>query len=138
MSPEVEICAGGAVIKGGKLVILKRKNGVWLMPKGHVDPGETIAEAAGREVKEETGLEVKIGPELGITEYSHSEDGRLHRKKVYWFYMEAAGGELKPEDGIFTEAALISEDQIETLSFPHDRELAKEAFARYKKRRFSI
>ena len=46
MEPTMEICAGGVVIKDGKVVAIKRKNGVWLMPKGHVDPGETLEEAA--------------------------------------------------------------------------------------------
>lgn len=125
---ETEICAGGLVIKDGKLVVLKRHNGVWLMPKGHLESGETLEEAALREAYEETGLLVKLGPKLGETAYSHSEDGRLHQKIVHWFYMEALSGELKPEKPLFTEVALIGRDQVSRLSFSHDQELAEKAF----------
>lgn len=134
MEYETEICAGGLVIKDGKLVVLKRHNGIWLMPKGHLEPGETLEEAALREAHEETGLLVKLGPKLGETAYSHSEDGRLHQKIVHWFYMEAISGDLKPEKPLFTEVALISREQVGRLSFFHDQKLAEKAFIFYEGR----
>ena len=124
---DIEICAGGVVIKDHKVVSLRRKNGVWLMPKGHVDPGETLEEAAVREVWEETGLEARIGAPLGETEYGFSEDGVWHQKKVFWFYMEAIGGELRPEAEMFTETRLLSLGELTTLTFPADRQLAAKA-----------
>ncbi len=132
--PEVEVCAGGVVIKDGKIVVLRRKNGVWLMPKGHVDPGETLEEAACREVWEETGLRARVGALLGENEYRFTEDGILHRKKVYWFYMEASGGQLRPEEEMFSEVKLLSEEELETLTFINDRKLAQKAFSLFKKR----
>lgn len=119
-------------MKNGKLVILRRKNNVWLMPKGHVEPGETLEEAASREVLEETGLQVRIGPPLGKTEYSYKENDTFHRKKVYWFYMEAIGGEIRPEEEMFTEVKLLLEDELDTLTFPGDQRLAEKAFSMYK------
>mgnify|MGYP001452875798 CR=1 FL=1 len=133
MESAMEICAGGVVIKDQKIVAIKRKNGVWLMPKGHVDPGETLEEAAVREVKEETGLVAEAGVKLGETEYTHQEDGRLHHKRVHWFYMEAASGELAPEAGMFTDIKLLDEQEIDLLSFEHDRKLAKIALTLMKK-----
>ena len=132
--PEVEVCAGGVVIKEEKIVVLRRKNGVWLMPKGHVDPGETLEEAACREVWEETGLRARIGQLLGESGYSFTEDGILHRKKVYWFYMEAIGGQLRPEEEMFSEVRLLSEEELEILTFINDRKLAQKAFSLFKKR----
>lgn len=131
VQPEVEICAGGVVIKDGKVVSLRRKNGVWLMPKGHVDPGESLEEAALREVREETGLVARIGAPLGETAYSFTEAGVLHRKKVYWFYMEAIGGQLEPEVEMFTAVRLLAADELDTLTFPADRQLAAKAFTLY-------
>ncbi|NLZ44865.1 MAG: NUDIX hydrolase [Clostridia bacterium] len=122
-----EICAGGVVCYQGKIVALRRKNGVWLMPKGHVDPGETLEEAARREVKEETGLSVCLGPKLGETAYSFVEGGKRHKKRVHWFYMEARGGELQPEEEMFTAVRLLNGDELDVLSFPADREIAERA-----------
>lgn len=122
-----EICAGGVVFFQGKIVILQRKNGVWLMPKGHVDPGETLEEAACREVTEETGLTARIGPKLGETAYSYFEAGKRHNKRVHWFYMEAHSGKPRPEEDIFTSVRLLAGEELHVLSFPGDREIAERA-----------
>jgi 8-oxo-dGTP pyrophosphatase MutT (NUDIX family) len=124
---DIEICAGGVVIKDHKVVSLRRKNGVWLMPKGHVEPGETLEEAAVREVWEETGLKARVIAPLGETEYGFFEDGTWHQKRVVWFHIEALGGELRPETEIFTEIKLLSLEELATLTFPADRQLAAEA-----------
>jgi 8-oxo-dGTP diphosphatase len=54
----------------GKVLLIRRGHspyeGMWCFPGGIVDPGETVAEAAIREVREETGLEVKLDRVLGI------------------------------------------------------------------------
>lgn len=57
----------------------------WVVPKGHVDPGETPAEAAVREVREEAGVEGRLGPSLGTQEI------RVHGKKarVAWWLLRA-------------------------------------------------
>ena len=88
--PEEEICAGGFVLRDGKVLALRRWNGAWLPPKGHVDFGESLEEAARREVYEEAGLVAAVGPKLGESAYTHSEDGRLHRKRVHWFQIGRA------------------------------------------------
>jgi len=56
-----DFVAGAFVVRDGKVLFLKhRKYGIWLQPGGHVEEKETPDEAAIREVKEETGLEVEI------------------------------------------------------------------------------
>ncbi|NLM38164.1 MAG: NUDIX hydrolase [Firmicutes bacterium] len=128
--PEKIICAGGVVFKDDKIVSLRRKNGVWLLPKGHVEPGETLEETAVREVREETGLVARVEAPLGETEYRYKEAGTLFRKKVFWFSMEAYGGKLQPEEEMFTEIRLLAFDELGLLSFAADRELAAKAFLR--------
>jgi 8-oxo-dGTP pyrophosphatase MutT (NUDIX family) len=124
-----EICAGGIVLRQGKFLALQRHNGVWLLPKGHVDPGETLEETALREVREETGLVAKLGPKLGQTAYSHMEDGKVHNKRVHWYLMRSDSGEIKREEDIFTDIRWFDRMEIDRLTFNHDRELVNKAFA---------
>jgi ADP-ribose pyrophosphatase YjhB (NUDIX family) len=64
----------GAVIKdqSGRLLLIKRRNdpgaGLWSLPGGRIEPGETDQQAVVREVREETGLVVTCGPLLGAVE----------------------------------------------------------------------
>lgn len=56
-----DFVAGAFVVKEGKVLFLNHKKyGIWLQPGGHIEEGETPDEAAVRETKEETGLEVEV------------------------------------------------------------------------------
>ncbi|WP_165907753.1 NUDIX hydrolase [Hydrogenispora ethanolica] len=116
------------VFVGDRLLILRRKNGVWLFPKGHIDPGETAAQAAVREVKEESGLTARILEKLAETAYNFTEDGREHYKTVEWFVMEALTEEIVPEADLFTAGQTITQTELDRLTFANDRELAVKAF----------
>ncbi len=60
--------ASAVIVDHGAIVLVQRGHepmrGLWSVPGGRVEPGETFAEAAAREAYEETGLEVRIGEEL--------------------------------------------------------------------------
>ena len=63
-------CVGGVVRDGaGRLLLIRRgrepSRGLWSLPGGRVEPGETLEQAVVREVREETGLEVRVGPPVG-------------------------------------------------------------------------
>lgn len=66
----MKVLAVGVVIRdgSGRILMIRRRNapgvGTWSVPGGRVEPGETLNEAAAREVLEETGLTVSIGREL--------------------------------------------------------------------------
>lgn len=128
-----DYCAGGLVFFDEKLVILKRFNGVWLFPKGHIDPGETAEMAAIREVKEECGLMAVIIAELGETSYNFWENNEEHHKIVRWYLMEAVSGRIVHEEGFFMDFKLIDENEIEWLSFKDDQKLSLKGFQVYRK-----
>jgi 8-oxo-dGTP pyrophosphatase MutT (NUDIX family) len=89
------IKAGGGLVQneqGEYLLILRRQK--WDLPKGKLDPGETLEQCAVREVKEETGLHiVKLQSPLLITYHTYDENGRHILKETHWYRMTAASGQ---------------------------------------------
>lgn len=86
--------AGGLVAdEQGRLLAIHRL-GKWDLPKGKVDPGEAIPEAAMREVREECGLRTLelLGP-MGVTWHTYVHKGRPHLKRTDWFHMRASASE---------------------------------------------
>ena len=86
------IAAGGLVTNENKelLMIFRRKK--WDLPKGKLDDGETIADCAVREVKEETGItDLKQGPFIGTTlhEYADNHIKKNVIKETHWYKMYA-------------------------------------------------
>lgn len=82
--------AGGCVTdEQGRLLAILRL-GVWDLPKGKVDKGEGIEEAAVREVKEECGLD-RVEPvrHLCDTWHTYERKGEQHLKRTQWFLMRA-------------------------------------------------
>lgn len=97
--------AGGGVVhndKGECLYIFR--NGVWDLPKGKMEKGETMEETALREVQEETGLvNLKLISKLTETYHTYlNRKGKRCIKHSYWYFMETTDKELVPqaEEGI--------------------------------------
>ena len=87
--------AGGAVVdEAGRLLAIRRL-GKWDLPKGKVDKGEGIEEAALREVREECGLqELRIIEALPVTWHTYERKGRQHLKRTDWFLMQGTADEV--------------------------------------------
>jgi len=66
------LAVGGVAVRHGSLLLVRRATdpqaGRWTVPGGHVEPGEDLAGAVERELREETGLEVRCGALLGYAE----------------------------------------------------------------------
>jgi len=101
--PEAPIVGIGAVIvKDNKVLLIKRAGepgrGLWSIPGGLVELGEKIKDAVRREVKEETGLEVKVNEIADVTEIiTRDEEGKVkYHFVIVDFFAEPLKGELKP------------------------------------------
>ncbi len=83
-----------AIMRDGQILLTKREDfEVWCLPGGHVDPGESIAQAAIREAREETGLEVRLTRLVGVYSVLNAPSGEMH---VVSFVAEPVGGALQP------------------------------------------
>jgi ADP-ribose pyrophosphatase YjhB (NUDIX family) len=89
---------GVAIVRDGKILLIKRRNepgkGLWAVPGGKVEYGETLRDAAAREVKEETGLDIAVGPLIWSGE-SISAHGHL---VLIDFLGSVLGGQLAASD----------------------------------------
>ena len=121
------LSAGGVVFNKGKVVLLRKKAG-WVLPKGTVEKGETIEEAALREVREETGLHnISIITEIGHIRYQFLSRGRPMKKTVYFFLMETTDEELVPGEE-FKEARWFSLENAEhIMAFENQRGILRRA-----------
>ena len=100
MSGSVIPCVGAVVTDGqGRLLMIKRGHepgaGLWSIPGGRIEPGETDAEALVREMLEETGLVVEVGPLIGRVQRP-GLDGAVIDIRDY--AATVTGGTLRPGD----------------------------------------
>ena len=129
---ETEILAAGGVVidtESGKprvLLVHRPRYDDWSFPKGKADKGETVEEAALREVREETGLECRIIRNLAILRYAYRtrSKGRLKPKVVHYFLMERVGGDIQPPVEEVDRAEWFEFDVAAgQLSYEQDRKL---------------
>lgn len=123
--------AAGAVVtrKGGEVLLVHRpKYDDWSFPKGKLDPGEHVVTAAVREVAEETGLDVRLGPALSSQRYRMS-NGRF--KTVEYWTARVIGsddvGRYQPNDEIDAVQWVPWDAATNRLTYPHDRDTLAEA-----------
>ena len=125
------LAAGGLVIDYGTrkprvLLVHRPRYDDWSFPKGKLEAGETVEEAALREVKEETGLECRIIRELAVTRYNYRTRNKrqLKPKAVHYFLMERLRGDIQGPGEEVDRAEWLEFDQAaRKLSYAQDREL---------------
>lgn len=101
LPPQSVVAGGGYVVhleEGVVELLLIFRRGVWDLPKGKQDAGETIEACALREVREEIGIETlrSLG-ELGTTLHGYAEDGKYMVKTTHWYLMQTPERDFTPE-----------------------------------------
>lgn len=125
-----ERSAGGLVLKrrdGGfeGLIIGRASPRIWSLPKGHVEPSESIESAAVREVHEETSIEADIIEKLSDIRYWFYSDKIKHSKVVHFFLMRYVRGMPSPQEGEVDEVAWVPLDELlSVLTHLNERRLA--------------
>jgi 8-oxo-dGTP diphosphatase len=121
-----KVAVGVVLERDGQILLTRRGNeprvGYWSFPSGFVDAGEMLEEAAAREVREETGLDVAVGRLIGV--YSARGD-----RTVFVAYAgRIEGGELKAGRECM-EVAFFPPDALPELAFPHDADVLRAYFS---------
>ncbi|MDP9298994.1 MAG: NUDIX hydrolase [Actinomycetota bacterium] len=121
-----EVSAGGVVYRrdGQSIEVVlasrrtRRGDLAWGLAKGGIEEGESLEDAAIREVREETGIEAVVEASLGDTRYFYVWEEIRIRKTVHFFLMRATGGDPAERD-----------DEMEEIRwFPIERALKRAAY----------
>ena len=113
-----EVSSGGVVIFGNTILLLKKFNGDWVLPKGRVEKGEEIKDAALREVLEESGVKGEIIKYIGMANYKYKnlKENEMVYKTVHWYLMKTNSMDCIPQkkEG-FVEAMFVHIDKATDL-----------------------
>jgi len=131
-----ETSAGGLVLdrlagsaRGALIGRLDRRGRLlWSLPKGHVEPGETEAQTAVREVAEETGIHGRVIGKLGTIDFWFVAEGRRVHKTVHHYLLLVTdpvhGLELSDADVEVSEVAWVPLDELPSrLAYADERRL---------------
>jgi 8-oxo-dGTP pyrophosphatase MutT (NUDIX family) len=135
-----EFSAGGVVVRqmrGREFVAVVRvRDEILALPKGHPDGDETSAQAAQREVREETGLEADLVERLGDVKYWYVRGGERVMKIVAFFLFRYRSGSVENHDHEVEEALWIPlEEAPRRLAYKGEREMADAAISRLREGR---
>lgn len=137
MTPESEFSAGGVVVRDRHCIVIvptrRAADGakVLALPKGHPDGEETAADAALREVREETGVDAQLVEKLGDVRYWYMRGGRRIAKVVSFFLLEYTAGELEDHDHEVEDARWMPLERAALeLTYRGERDMAARALTR--------
>jgi 8-oxo-dGTP pyrophosphatase MutT (NUDIX family) len=131
-----EFSAGGVVVRRFRgrpfMAAVRVKDGTVLaLPKGRIDKGESAAETAAREVREEAGIEAALVEKLGDVRYWYQRDGQRIFKVVSFFLFRYRSGSVRDHDDEVDSAEWVPlEDAVRLLAYRGERDMAEAALSR--------
>jgi len=130
-----EFSAGGVVLRRMRgrqhVAVVRVRDQILALPKGHPDGDESAADAARREVREETGLETELLEKLGDVRYSYQRGGKRIRKSVAFYLFRYRSGDVEDHDHEVEEALWLPLDEAaERLAYKGEREMVVAARSR--------
>jgi 8-oxo-dGTP diphosphatase len=130
-----EFSAGGVVIRNLRgrphVAVVRVRDQILALPKGHPEKGESSQDAALREVREETGLDATPVEKLGDIRYWYARDGDGVFKVVSFFLFRYRSGRLDDHDHEVEEALWIPlEEAPDRLAYKSEKEIARTALSR--------
>ncbi|MCB9136705.1 MAG: NUDIX domain-containing protein [Anaerolineales bacterium] len=110
-----------AVLHEGQILLTQRDDfETWILPSGGVEEGESVAQAAIRETKEETGLDVELTRLVGV----YSRFGVMPDNHAVLFTARVIGGNIQPQPGETIDVRFFPFDAIpEDLSLGHKKRI---------------
>lgn len=132
----VEVVVGTIIRKGAKILMTRspKWNHKWVCQGGHIEEGETIAEAGIREGEEETGLKLKFVSIVKVDELINSKD--FHRPAHFIFIdcvLDVIGGELKLQEDELDEAKWCTPQEVLNLDLAESYKESIEKYIEYLK-----
>jgi 8-oxo-dGTP pyrophosphatase MutT (NUDIX family) len=132
-----EFSAGGVTVRNFRgrpfVVAVRVKDGTALaLPKGHIDPGESAAQAAEREVREEAGVQGELVEKLGDVKYWYQRGGQRVFKVVSFFLFRYRSGSVRDYQRAEVDGAewIPLEDAPRLLAYRGERQMAEAALSR--------
>ena len=132
-----EFSAGGLVVRRMQgrpyIAAVRVKQGTVLaLPKGHIEPGESGAETALREVREETGLDSRLIEKLDDIRYWYTRDGARVLKVVSFFLLAYRSGSVRDYQREEVDGAewIPLEDAPDRLAYRGEKEMARAALSK--------